>query len=199
MTRLLDSLASTLAGMILGILLVAAIAPGAWVPTSSSGQHSGLPSPSGSLTDDPPSSDVAGRSRTPQRAPAAATELSAVAAVSPMPAVDEASARTAAATLSGWATWFRSPSGVSAAGPALRAALGPGWRGTVVTVTANGRLTTTKLGDWCQCADRHGRPTLIDLDRVSFAALAEPSRGVIAVTVRRALLTPPPTSTGDAP
>ena len=86
-------------------------------------------------------------------------------------------------TISGLGTWFRSPSGVSAAGPALRAALGPDWRGTVVTVTANGRSVRTQLGDWCACADRPGGPTVIDLDDDAFARLAPLSLGVIPVTV----------------
>ena len=81
----------------------------------------------------------------------------------------------------GSATWFRAPAGTAAAGPALRAFLGPRWRGTVVTVTANGHAVTARLTDWCACG--HGR--VIDLDRRLFAALAAPSRGVLRVTVSR--------------
>jgi len=182
MTRFLDSLASTLAGMILGVLLVAAIAPGAWVPASRSGQHAERPFPPGRMTTEVPSPDVAGRSRTPEPAPAVAAVPGAAVTVSPMPA--------------GWATWYAAGPGQAAAGPALRAALGPGWRGQLVTVSVPDRKpVVVRLSDWCACADRHGRPTLIDLDRAAFASLAEPSRGVIAVTVRRALPTPPPTAT----
>ena len=41
--------------------------------------------------------------------------------------------------LSGTATWYRYRSGQAAAGPALRAFLGRGWRGSVVHVCARGR------------------------------------------------------------
>ena len=82
-------------------------------------------------------------------------------------------------TLSGVASWFDSPSGVSAAGPALREGLGPGWRGTVITVSANGRTVTTQLGDWCACPKR-----LIDLHAPVFAALAPLSKGLLRVEVR---------------
>lgn len=39
----------------------------------------------------------------------------------------------------------------AAAGPALRRAIGPGWRGNVVTVQANGRSVRLRLIDWCGC------------------------------------------------
>ena len=126
-----------------------------------------------------------------------AATLGPVAVTVPMPAAVVPSA--AAGSLSGWSTWYVAGPGQAAAGPALRAAFGPGWRGQLVTVTANGVSVRVRLTDFCACADRHGRPTLIDLDRAAFAALAEPSRGVIAVTVRRALPTPPVTSIGGAP
>ena len=87
-------------------------------------------------------------------------------------------------TVVGVATYFKSPSGVSAAGPALRAALGPGWRGQSVRVCAGVRCVVTVLGDWCACGPRPGGPTVIDLDDNVFAMLAPLSRGVIAVTVR---------------
>ena len=80
----------------------------------------------------------------------------------------------------GSATWFAAPSGTAAAGPELRAFLGKNWRGQTVTVCAGGRCVRALLSDWCACG--HGR--VIDLDRRLFAALAAPSRGVIAVTVR---------------
>ena len=81
----------------------------------------------------------------------------------------------------GSATWFRAPAGTAAAGPALRAFLGPHWRGTVVTVTANGHSVTARLTDWCLCSSAR----VVDLDKRSFAKLADPSRGVIHVTVSR--------------
>lgn len=81
------------------------------------------------------------------------------------------------APLRGIATRFRSPSGVSAAGPALRAALGPGWRGTRVRVCAGERCVSTVLGD-TMAADR-----LIDLHAPLFARLAPLWKGVLKVEV----------------
>ena len=78
-----------------------------------------------------------------------------------------------ASTLRGTATWYAYRRGEAAAGPALRAALGPGWRGSVVYVEG----LRVRLTDWMR-ADR-----LIDLDSRTFAALAELSRGVLPVTV----------------
>ena len=83
--------------------------------------------------------------------------------------------------LRGTATWFAAPRGTAAAGPALRAFLGPHWRGKTVTVCSGGRCVRALLSDWCACG--HGR--VIDLDRRLFAALAAPSRGVLRVTVSR--------------
>jgi hypothetical protein len=82
-------------------------------------------------------------------------------------------------SMTGLASWFASPANVSAAGPALRAALGSGWRGTVVTVTANGVSVRTQLGDWCQCLGTR----LIDLDDDAFARLAPLSQGLQEVTI----------------
>ena len=104
----------------------------------------------------------------PDRAPHAVTETR------------QTAIRPSTVALEGRATWFVAPSGTAAAGPALRAFLGKNWRGTVVTVTANGRTVTARLTDWCACG--HGR--VIDLDRRLFAQLAPPSRGVLRVTVR---------------
>jgi len=170
-------------GIIVGGLILGALSP---VAASRSAEHSDLPIPSGSLTGGTPSSGVARRIRTPEPAPAAAIVPGAVAAVI-SPSVR---------SLSGWATWFRSPQGVSAAGPRLRSALGPGWRGTGVRVCATGdgpaRCVVTVLGDFVR-ADR-----LIDLDDDLFARLAPLSIGVIAVTVT-ALPSPPETSTRSEP
>lgn len=96
--------------------------------------------------------------------------------------------------VSGTATWYHAPSAHdAAAGPGLRRALGLGWRGADVRVCAAGRCLTTRLTDWCACPG--GR--VIDLDRRAFARLADPSRGVVAVTVERARPVPtlPPTDT----
>jgi hypothetical protein len=72
-----------------------------------------------------------------------------------------------------------SPIGVSAAGPALRAALGGSWRGVRVTVCAVGRCAVTVLGDFCQCYGSRA----IDLDRAIFAAIAPLSQGIVKVSV----------------
>ena len=84
-----------------------------------------------------------------------------------------------ASSVAGTASWFRSPRGVSAAGPALRTALGPGWRGRQVSVCAGPACITVVLGDWCACSRR-----VIDLDDNQFARLAPLSRGVVEVSVR---------------
>lgn len=96
-------------------------------------------------------------------------------------------------SISGTATWYATgPAGEAAAGPALRAWLGPHWRGTWVWVTANGSSVRVVLGDWCACRGR-----LIDLPAGVFRRLAPLSRGILTVTVSRAgpLPTPPVTST----
>jgi hypothetical protein len=94
----------------------------------------------------------------------------------------------AGTTLRGIASWFRSPSNVSAAGPRLRAALGPAWRGVHVRVTAGSRSVVVMLGDFMR-ADR-----LIDLDYRDFQQLAPLSVGVLRVTITP-IPSPPPTST----
>jgi hypothetical protein len=84
--------------------------------------------------------------------------------------------------LSGVASWFASPIGVSAAGPALRAALGPSWRGQRVTVTGPAGSAVVVLGDWCGCTTAGEK--LIDLDDGAFVAVCGPlSRGVCDVEV----------------
>lgn len=95
--------------------------------------------------------------------------------------------------LRGVATWFRTPGLTGAAGPVLRDALGD-WRGEHVTVCAS-RCVTVALIDWCACGERGGEPTLIDLSDGAFARLADPSRGVIDVTIEvgRPRMTLPPT------
>ena len=96
-------------------------------------------------------------------------------AASPGPA---AASATADASVTGTATWYRYHPGQAAAGRALRQALGSGWRGTVVTVTANGHAVRVRL------TDSMGRTSrLIDLDPHDFARLAPLSAGVLRVTV----------------
>jgi hypothetical protein len=82
------------------------------------------------------------------------------------------------ASVTGEASWFASPIGVSAAGPALRAALGANWRGTLVKVTGPHGFAWTILGDWM------ARDRLIDLDVNVFPAVCGPlSRGICEVEV----------------
>ena len=81
------------------------------------------------------------------------------------------------------ATWFAAPEGTAAAGPALRAALGKGWRGETVRVCSGGECVRVVLSDWCLCRDRHGVPTIIDLSDDAFRRLAPLGDGVIDVRV----------------
>ena len=90
--------------------------------------------------------------------------------------------KAARAVLRGLASFYDWKSGEAAAGPALRAFLGPKWRGQTVRVCAGGRCVTVKLSDWCQCYGVR----VIDLDRASFAALASPALGLIDVQIWRA-------------
>ena len=85
----------------------------------------------------------------------------------------------AAATVTGTASWFRSPAGVSAAGPGLRAALGEGWRGTRVTVTGPAGSAVVTLGDWMR------RDRLIDLDAPVFVRVC----GALALGICRVTVT----------
>lgn len=78
----------------------------------------------------------------------------------------------------GVASWFDARTGTAAAGPALRRALGSHWRGSAVIVTANGHSVRVVLDDWCACRGR-----LLDLSRGSFAQLADPSRGLVRVSI----------------
>lgn len=138
---------------------------------------------------------VVGRSyaATPRNAPAIAPAHSEAprerfatygAGASPAPTVPVQSAGPAQ-SVSGYATWYSVGSGIyAAAGPALRNALGPGWRGRYVLVCSGPRCVRVKLIDWCACGERHGQPTVIDLSRDAFEVLARASRGVIAVAVR---------------
>lgn len=87
--------------------------------------------------------------------------------------------------LRGLATWYDVAAGHAAAGPALRAWLGPSWRGETVRVCRGG-CVLVELTDWCACAPRGGTPTLIDLSRADFAVLATPSAGVARVTIETA-------------
>jgi hypothetical protein len=63
----------------------------------------------------------------------------------------------------------------AAAGPTLRTG---DWRGRRVVVSVLGRSVTVRLIDWCACPQR-----TLDLYRDAFSRLADPSRGLIRVTV----------------
>lgn len=93
-----------------------------------------------------------------------------------------------AALVSGVASFYAYHPGQAAAGPALRDALGPHWRGQTVRVCARVCIRV-RLTDFMR-ADR-----LVDLDRTDFARLAPPSQGVVHVTVSAAgpIPTAPPT------
>jgi len=82
-----------------------------------------------------------------------------------------------ASTLSGIASWFRSPINVSAAGPQLRERY-PNWRGMTIKVCRGDACVETVLGDWCACPKR-----LVDLDDGVFARLAALSLGLVRVEV----------------
>lgn len=79
----------------------------------------------------------------------------------------------------GTASWYRWHGGEAAAGPALRSALGPHWRGQVVRVCAGPRCIPVRLTDWCQCLGTR----LVDLDSRSFARLAPLRQGILSVTI----------------
>jgi hypothetical protein len=81
---------------------------------------------------------------------------------------------TTSRSISGAASWYcragwspctnNHPDGAgfdayAAAGPALRAAIGSGWRGTIVTVDG----IRVKLIDWCQCYKGQANEKLLDL------------------------------------
>ena len=123
----------------------------------------------------PPGSDAR------QALPAAYTS-NATGRLAPLPSLAPASrpslgvAASVTGELSGVASWYRYVAGQAAAGPRLRSALGPGWRGSVVTVCAASCVRVT-LSDF-MVADR-----LIDLDYRSFGALAPLSQGLVEVTI----------------
>lgn len=97
--------------------------------------------------------------------------------------------------LGGVATWYDNPQGQghAAAGPALRSG---DWRGSVVQVcNLDGDCLVAVLSDACWCGDRNGKDTLLDLAKSDFAKLADPSVGVVAVTVEVLDVVLPATST----
>lgn len=104
--------------------------------------------------------------------------------------------RVSTKRVTGAATWFCLPgrsactvgypaSGAyAAAGPRLRSAIGPSWRGRTVTVCTPDciapRVTASvRLVDWCACPGDH----LIDLYASVFGALAPLTAGEASVEV----------------
>lgn len=89
--------------------------------------------------------------------------------------------------VTGRATWYGARGMIAAAGPGLRQALGPGWRGRAVLVRAGDRSIVVRLTDWCACFGRNpAKERIIDLSDDAFAKLAPLSAGVIVVSVQDA-------------
>lgn len=143
------------------------------VPSPVTGPRTAAPAGGAAGTSPTPAVTVADRppvARDPLRG------LASVPAPSARPRADRAGGRILAR---GTATWYDYVPGGAAAGPSLRRALGPAWRGTRVTVCAR-RCVRVVLSDWMR-ADR-----LVDLDDAAFRAVCGPlSRGVCRVEVRR--------------
>jgi len=112
-------------------------------------------------------------------------------------AVSLALGQVGSVMLGGVATYYDGHQGQAAAGPALRDALGPNWRGQAVTVCRLSTCIAVTLSDWCACGDRNGKDTLIDLDRRDFARIAPLSAGVVAVTVGFRAIPLPATDTAE--
>jgi hypothetical protein len=111
----------------------------------------------------------------------------------PRPSAGGAGTVSAPAVITGPATWYDAPTARdAAAGPALRRALGRGWRDSTVQVCGKATCIEVVLSDWCACGHGH----LIDLDDQAFRQLAPLSQGIVRVTVTTqwwARPTPPPT------
>jgi len=100
----------------------------------------------------------------------------------PSPAVVRAAG---AFQIRGYATWHATGRNglYAAAGPALRRALGPGWRNELVLVVKGRKAVQVRLSDWCACGRRHGEPTLLDLSDEAYDYLGRLSSGIMHVTV----------------
>lgn len=83
--------------------------------------------------------------------------------------------------LTGTATWYAYHRGQAAAGYRLRNALGPHWRGMVVTVCAS-RCVRVVLTDYMGSTN-HAK--VIDLDAGDFAVLAPLGQGIVKVEILR--------------
>ena len=83
----------------------------------------------------------------------------------------------------GVASWYSARPGTAAAGPALREALGPDYLGQSVRVCAGSRCIEVRIVTSCQCYRGEPGERLIDLSRSAFSRLADPSVGLVRVTV----------------
>jgi hypothetical protein len=194
MTRFLDSLAGTLAGLLIGVVLVGAIAPGAWVviptprpaPESAPAALPGSSTTEGSVT--LPSRDALARTEGPRQAP---RSLRAVPPVRIMPVV---AVPAAAGTISGLAS-FVAPS----YGPRYLALPdGPGITARICGPVACVVRTSTDAGP-DRAMQRAGR--VADLSFRDFAAVCgcDPwAVGLVRVVVTP-IPEPPPTSTRETP
>jgi hypothetical protein len=160
-------------------VVASAVPQSLFEPVGSAGSLSGLSTPGAPFQ--PRTLPVVGSPPILEK-PAPSPSVRAVPSVAPVRPRAAASPNVTTVGLpepvTGTASWFRSPVGVSAAGPSLRRALGPGWRGTRVRVAGPAGSAVTTLGDWMR-ADR-----LIDLDDDVFPAVCGPlSRGICRVEV----------------
>lgn len=96
------------------------------------------------------------------------------------PSASQPSGQVGTVLISGKATYYAYHEGQAAAAPALRAAMGAGWRGQRVRVCHGQHCVTVRLTD-SETSTRLG--ALIDLDTRDFAKLAPLAEGRIAVTV----------------
>lgn len=85
-------------------------------------------------------------------------------------------------SITGQSTWWNSwGHGLyAAAGPTLRAAMGPGYLHRYVTACARGRCVRVRLTTSCACSPES---RVIDLSLDAFAQLASPSLGILEVEV----------------
>ena len=84
--------------------------------------------------------------------------------------------------IKGQATWFASLGSwlYGAAGPRLRAAIGPGYLGHLVRVCSASRCVSVRLVTSCACQPD---TRLVDLSLLAFSRLAAPSRGIVEVSI----------------
>lgn len=124
------------------------------------------------------------------------TQAPAAESRTPAPRADGGSR---APDLRGRASWYAAAGRVAAAGPALRRALGYGWRGTWVRVSAGSRSVMVRLDDWCQCYRGTRAERLIDLSDDDFAVLAPLAAGVVRVRITAPRPIVPPATDTDVP